>query len=216
MVLNPLNPAQIPLPSSVTTFGGSAAALSGRNGLSVRALRRQKASNNIVHLLSSAPITDSPLLVKAIVGHLSLIIRIYAAKCANLEALLFPDGLAPSPDDTTLLIIHAPPAAPSPTMTSITNPPNFPTRKPTPPHLPRNSLSGKGKPPDPRDVRRRKSFPQTAKKNPKSQFSCPPYGAHPCKRCRQHAPQRTLSDGSQPSPPGPIPPGRPHSRHMSS
>ena len=72
-VMPPLTPAQVPLPPSVATSIGSAAALSGRTGLSVRALRRQQARDDLVHLLSVASLTDSPPLVEAVVDRLSLI-----------------------------------------------------------------------------------------------------------------------------------------------
>ena len=100
----PLTPAQAPLPPSVTTSIGSTAALSGRTGLSVRALRRQQARDDLVHLLSVASLTNSPPLVEAVVGRLSSITRLRAAKLANLEALLLPDGSAPSPDNIEDLI----------------------------------------------------------------------------------------------------------------
>ena len=99
MVLHPLNPAQAPLPPSVTNSGGSTAALSGHTGLSVCASRRQQARDDLVHLLSVASLIDSPPLIKAVVGRLSSIMRLRAAKCANLEALLLLDISAPSPDD---------------------------------------------------------------------------------------------------------------------
>ena len=95
----PLTPAQLPLPPSVTTSNGSAATLSRRNGLSVRVLGRQQARDDLFHLLSVASLTDSPPLVKAIIGRLASISRLRAAKRADLEDLLLPDGLAPSPDD---------------------------------------------------------------------------------------------------------------------
>ena len=95
----PLTLAQLPLPPSVTTSNGSAATLSRRNGLSVRVLGRQQARDDLFHLLSIASLTDSPPLVKAIIGRLASISRLRAAKRADLEDLLLPDGLAPSPDD---------------------------------------------------------------------------------------------------------------------
>ena len=95
----PLTLAQLPLPPSVTTSNGSAATLSRRNGLSVRVLGRQQARDDLFHLLSVASLTDSPPLVKAIIGRLASISRLRAAKRADLEDLLLPDGLAPSPDD---------------------------------------------------------------------------------------------------------------------
>ena len=99
MVLHPLNPAHVPLPPSVTTSDRSASDLSERTGLSVRASRRQQARDDLVHLLSVTSLTDSPPLVKALVGRLSSITRLRAAKRADLEALLLPDGSAPSTDD---------------------------------------------------------------------------------------------------------------------
>ena len=80
-----------------------------------------------------------------------------------------------------VLILRAPPAAPSPTVasvyTSTTNPPNPPTRDPRPRRSTRDRLSGKGKRPDPRDVPRRKSMPRTAKKKQKT-ISLVPTMAH--------------------------------------
>ena len=67
--MKPLTPAQVPLPLSVTTSNKNASTLSGRTVLSVCALRRHQAREN-VHLLSVASLTDSPPLVKAIVGRL--------------------------------------------------------------------------------------------------------------------------------------------------
>ena len=56
---------QVILPPSVTTSGGSADALSGLTGLSVHALRRQQARDDLVHLLSVASLTDIPTIAKA-------------------------------------------------------------------------------------------------------------------------------------------------------
>ena len=91
-VIPPLTPPQVPLPPSVATSFRSAATLSGRAGLSVRASRQQKSRDNLVHLLSVASLTNSPLLVKAAVGCLSLISRILTSKRFELEAIFLPPG----------------------------------------------------------------------------------------------------------------------------
>ena len=91
--------AQVPLHPSVTTSGGSAAALSRRTGLSIRTSMRQQAREYLVHLLSVASLTGSPSLVEAVVVHLFSITRLRTAKRAYLEALLLPDCLASPPND---------------------------------------------------------------------------------------------------------------------
>ena len=103
-VMPPLTPAQPPLTPSVAISIGSAAALCGRTSLSARAPRRQQASDNLVHLLSVASLTDSPPLVEDVVGSLSSITQLHATKRADLDALLLLDGSATLPDDVEDLI----------------------------------------------------------------------------------------------------------------
>ena len=98
MVMTLLDLFHCPLPQSVTTSIGSAAALSGRTGLSVCVLRRQQARDDLLHILYVSSLTNSPLLVEAIIVHLLCITRLRTAKRADLEALLLTDILAPSPD----------------------------------------------------------------------------------------------------------------------
>ena len=73
--------------------------LSRRTGLSVRASRHQLARDDLSHLLSVASITDSPLIVEAVIVSLSLITRLCLALRVDLEALLLLDSSAPSPID---------------------------------------------------------------------------------------------------------------------
>ena len=69
-MLHPMTPAQVILTPSITTSGGSAAAISGRIGLSVRASRRQQSRDDLVHLLSVASLTNIAPIVEAVVGHI--------------------------------------------------------------------------------------------------------------------------------------------------
>ena len=94
-----LTPAQVPLPPSDGCSGRIVATLGGRSGHSARASRRQQASDDLTHLLSVASLSDSPPLVEAVVGRLTTISRLRAAKRAELETLHLPDGSAPSPEN---------------------------------------------------------------------------------------------------------------------
>ena len=107
--MGPPTPSQAPLTPSVGSYDGSVSALSGRSGRSARASRRQQARDDLTYLLSIAPLTDIPPLVKAISIRLSTISRLCAAKRAEIESLLLPDGSAPSPDDIEDLISIARP-----------------------------------------------------------------------------------------------------------
>ena len=98
MVLHPLTLAQPPLPPRVTTPGGSTATLSSHTGLSVRVLKRQQDRDNLFHFLFVASLTKIPPFVETVVGRLSSITRLHAAKCANIEALLLLNGSAQSPN----------------------------------------------------------------------------------------------------------------------
>ena len=104
MVMTLLDLFHCPLPQSVTTSIGSAAALSGRTGLSVCVLRRQQARDDLLHILYVSSLTNSPLLVEAIIVHLLCITRLRTAKRADLEALLLPDGSSLSPNDIKYLL----------------------------------------------------------------------------------------------------------------
>ena len=95
----PMNLAQPPLTPSVTTSNGSAATLSGRNSLSVRASRCHQARYDLVHLLSVAFSTGNPPLAEAIAGRLSWISQICAAKRDDREALLLLESLAQLPNN---------------------------------------------------------------------------------------------------------------------
>ena len=99
MMLHPPTLAQVPLPLSATTSNGSAAALSKCNGLSVCASSYLQTREKLTCLLSFASLADSALLVKVVVSSISLITRLHAEKCADLEDLFLPDGSTPSPDD---------------------------------------------------------------------------------------------------------------------
>ena len=69
----PLTPSQFTLPPSVATSIGSAAAIIGRTGLYIHALRRQQTRDELFHLLSVAFLTKIPLLVEVVIDRLSLI-----------------------------------------------------------------------------------------------------------------------------------------------
>ena len=64
---------QVTLPPSVRRSDGSVATLGGRSVHSASSSRRQQAWDNLTHLLLAAPLTDSPPLVKAVVGRLTTI-----------------------------------------------------------------------------------------------------------------------------------------------
>ena len=67
-----------------------------------------------------------------------------------------------------VLLLRNPPAAQPTTMTSTSYPPKPATRNLSPRRSTPDSLPGKGKRPDPRDVKRRKNIPRTTKKKPKT------------------------------------------------
>ena len=93
-----MTPSQVILHPSVTTSGGSAAALSRRTDLYACASRRQQVGVDLLHLLSVAPLTKIPPLVEAVFGRIYSIIRLRAKKRANLKALLLSNRLALLPD----------------------------------------------------------------------------------------------------------------------
>ena len=97
--MGPLNPDQVPLPPRVGTFNGNIAALSGRSGRSACVSRRQQARDYLTHLLSIYYLTISPPLIEAVVIRLSTTSWSHAAKRAELESLLLPDGSVPLPDN---------------------------------------------------------------------------------------------------------------------
>ena len=98
-MMGPLTTDQFPLPPRVGTSNGNRAALSGRSVRSACASRRQQAKDYLTHLLAIYSLTGSPLLVEAVVIRLSTTSWSHAAKRAELESLLLPEGLASSPDD---------------------------------------------------------------------------------------------------------------------
>ena len=99
-LISPLFPQTL----SVATSIGTAAALSMPTILSIRDLKQKQARDNLVYLLSVASLTNSPPLVEAAVNRLSLITQLRTAKRADLEALLLPNGSAPSPNNFKDLI----------------------------------------------------------------------------------------------------------------
>ena len=98
-VIFPPTPDQVPLPPSVGTSHGSVAALSGCSGHSTCDSHRHKSRDKLTHLPSIASLAYRPLLVDAVVIHLSTISWMHAANRAKLESFLLPEGLVPSPDN---------------------------------------------------------------------------------------------------------------------
>ena len=72
--------------------------LGGRSGHSNRSLRRQKHRDNLTHLLSFLFLINSHPLFKVIVGRLTTIYWMRAAKRVELETLQLMDGSAMLPD----------------------------------------------------------------------------------------------------------------------
>ena len=95
----PPTPSQVLLSTRVAASDKSSTNRGGISGHSVLSLRRQKARNDLAHLLLVAPLTHSRIIFKSLVSRYTTISRFRAAMRAKFGGILLQDGTTPTPDD---------------------------------------------------------------------------------------------------------------------
>ena len=99
-----LAPAQVPLSPIMLSSNGRASPRGVSSGRSDRYLRRQKAQDDLTHLLPAASLTDSPMLFKAVISCYTMIPILRASMHEEFEGIPLYNGTMPTPENVNNLL----------------------------------------------------------------------------------------------------------------